>query len=104
MECYEYMRIPLSAITRSIIEQYDLLKYVHNGHLLVEIIKGMYGLPQAGILSYEQLVRHLHSSGYSPCDHTSGLWRHHTRPITVCLVVEDFTVKYVDEADANHLL
>jgi hypothetical protein len=46
MERYEYMRIPLSAIPQSIIEQYTLLKYVHNGHVLVGIIKGMYGLPQ----------------------------------------------------------
>jgi hypothetical protein len=104
MECYEYMRIPLSAIPQSIIEQYTLLKYVHNGHVLVEICKGMYGLPQAGILTYEQLVMHLHSSGYSPCNHTAGLWRHHTHPITYCLVNDDFAVKYVDEADANHLL
>jgi hypothetical protein len=104
MERYEYMRIPLSAIPQSIIEQYALLKYVHNGHVLVEISKGMYGLHQAGILAYKQLVRHLHSSGYSPCKHTSGLWRHHTRPITFCLVVDIFAVKYVDEADAKHLL
>jgi hypothetical protein len=96
MECYEYMRIPLSSIPQSIIEQYALLKYVHNGHVLVEISKGMYGLPQAGILTYEQLVRHLHSSGYLPCNHTSGRWRHHTRPITFCLVDDDFSVKYVN--------
>jgi hypothetical protein len=104
MECYEYMRIHLSSIPQSIIDQYALLKYVHNGHVLVEISKGMYCLPQAGILAYEKLVRHLHSSGYSPCNHTAGIWRHHTHPITFCLVVDDFAVKYVDEADANHLL
>jgi hypothetical protein len=96
MERCEYMRIPLSAIPQSIIEQNALLKYVHKGHVLVEISKCMYGLPQAGILTYEQLVRHLQSYGYSPC--------HHTRPITFCLVVDDFAVKYADEADANHLL
>jgi endonuclease I len=49
-------------------------------------------------------VRHLHSSRYSPCNHTAGLWQHHTRPLTFFLVVDDFAVKYVDEADANHLL
>jgi hypothetical protein len=64
----------------------------------------MYGLPQASILAYGQLVRNLQSSGYSSCNHTAGLWRHHTRPITFCLVVDNFAVKYVDEADANHLL
>jgi hypothetical protein len=104
MECYEYMHIPLSAIPQSVIEQYALLKYVHNRRVLVEISKGMYGLPQAGILAYEQLVRHLHSPGYSPCNHTAGLWRHPTRPVTLCLVVDGFAVKYIDEADANHLL
>jgi hypothetical protein len=96
MERYEYMHIPLSAIPQSIQEQYDLLKYVHNGHVLVKISKGMYGLPQTGILAYEQLMWNLQSSGYSPCDHTSGLWRHHIRPITFYLVVDNFTVNYVD--------
>jgi hypothetical protein len=98
------MRIPLSAIPQSIIEQYNLLAYVHKGHVLVEISKGMYGLTQAGILAYEQLVRYLSIYGYSPCKQTAGLWQHSTRGITFCLIVDDFAVKYIHEDDAKYLL
>jgi hypothetical protein len=34
----------------------------------------------------------------------SGLWRHSTRDITFCLIVDDFAVKYIHEDDAKHLL
>ena len=33
-----------------------------------------------------------------------GLWKHKTRPICFCLVVDDFAVKYIDHEDANHLI
>ena len=42
--------------------------------------------------------------GYAPIPHTVGLWRHSTRPITVCLCVDDFGIKYENRADAEHLL
>ncbi|KAI2497591.1 Reverse transcriptase (RNA-dependent DNA polymerase) [Fragilaria crotonensis] len=48
MERYEYMRIPIGLIPDVIIELYNLLPLVHNGHVFVEIRRGMYGLPQAG--------------------------------------------------------
>jgi hypothetical protein len=51
MKRMEYMRIPISSIPPSIIEQYHLLDLVHNGFVLVKISRGMYGLPQAGILA-----------------------------------------------------
>ena len=55
MERYEYMRIPLYMLPDAIIEQYNLLPLVHNGHVYVEIRRGMYGLPQAGKLANDQL-------------------------------------------------
>jgi len=64
----------------------------------------MYGLPQAGILAYNRLVAHLALSGYTPVQHTPGLFRHATRPVTFSLVVDDFAIKYVDRANAEHLL
>jgi hypothetical protein len=100
----EYMRIPISSIPRSIIHQYHLLDLIHNGSVLVEISRGMYGLPQAGILAYNQLVSHLKTHGYAPCTHTPGLWTHTTRDITFCLVVDDFGIKYTKRCDADHLL
>jgi hypothetical protein len=59
----EYMRIAITSIPQSIIDQYHLLDLVHNGFVLVAISRGMYGLPQAGILAYNQLVTHLAQYG-----------------------------------------
>jgi hypothetical protein len=73
-----YMRISINSIPQSIIDQYHLLDLVHNGFILVEIMCGMYGLSQAGILSYNQLVTHLATHGYTPCTYTPSLWTHTT--------------------------
>ena len=35
--------------------------------------------------------------------HTPGLFRHDTRPVTFCLTVDDFFVKYVGREHADHL-
>jgi hypothetical protein len=104
MKRKEYMRIPIASIPQSIMEQYHLLDLVHNGFVLVEIFRGMYGLPQADILAYDQLVIHLSTHGYAPCTHIPGLWSHSTRGITVCLVVDYFGIKHIDKSDAIHLL
>jgi hypothetical protein len=104
MKRKEKMRIPISSIPPSILEQYHLLDFVHNGFVLVEISCGMYGLPQAGILAYDQLVRHLSTHSYAPCTHTPGIWYHTTRDITFCLVVDDFGIKYTNKTDDMHLL
>lgn len=104
MERYEYMWIPLDLIPQVIIDQYNLNDLAHNGRVLVEIRKGMYGLPQAGQLAYERLVIHLAKYGYAPTRHTPGLWKHHTRPILFSLVVDDFGVKYIDKNHAEHLV
>jgi hypothetical protein len=104
MERPEYMRIPLSVIPESIMTNYNLQTLAHNGHVLVKITKGMYGLPQAGHIAYDLLVKCLALSDYSPCTHTPGLWKHATRDIIFCLVVDDFGIKYSNIEDANHLL
>ena len=101
---YAYMRIPVSVIPDSIMLEYDLAKLVHNGHVYVEIRKGMYGLPQAGRLANDRLVKFLAPHGYAPVPITPGLWTHTTRPLAFTLVVDDFGIKYVDKADAQHLL
>jgi hypothetical protein len=64
----------------------------------------MYGLPQAGILAFNQLKTHLTTHGYAPCTNTPGLWTHSTRDITFTLVVDDFGIKYTNRDDAHHLL
>jgi hypothetical protein len=100
----EYMRIPLTSIPQTMIDQYELLAKAHKGFVLVEISKGMYGLPQAGILAFNQLKSHLTTHGYAPCTHTPGLWTHSTRPIAFTLIVDDFGIKYTNRDDAIRLL
>ncbi|KAI2513563.1 Reverse transcriptase (RNA-dependent DNA polymerase) [Fragilaria crotonensis] len=101
---YEYMRIPISMIPPAIMEHYQLTPLIHNGHVYVEIRKGMYGLPQAGILANDRLADFLKPHGYSPAPLTPGLWRHASRPIAFTLVVDDFGVKYTRREDAEHLM
>ena len=64
----------------------------------------MYGLKQAAILAYEQLVTNLKQHGYRPLPHTTGMWEHVTRPTKFCLCVDDFGIKYFSKDDADHLL
>jgi hypothetical protein len=66
LRIWEYMRIHISTIPDSIIAQYKLLGLVHNGYVLVDTMKGMYGLTQAGILTYDKLIAHLAKHGYAP--------------------------------------
>ena len=104
MEDYEYMFIPITSIPHEIIAHYKLQNIVHNGKVYMEIRHRMYGLPQAGILAEKQLIRFLGRYGYAPVHHTPGLWRHTWCPISFCLVVDDFGVKYIGKEHADHLI
>ena len=104
MERYEYMRIPVSVIPPAIMELYNLHLLVENGYVYVEIRKGMYGLPQAGRIANDKLIPILAKAGYHQSSLIPGLFKHATRPISFCLVVDDFGVKYVGREHAEHLL
>jgi Reverse transcriptase (RNA-dependent DNA polymerase) len=75
-----------------------------NGFAYVEVMKGMYGLKQAGRLANKQLTELLADFGFALCDITPGLWKHATRPIWFTLAVDDFGVKYTNEDDLNYLV
>jgi hypothetical protein len=64
----------------------------------------MYGLPQAGRLTNNLLIKRLAPHGYRLCQHTHGLWQHNTKPVTFTLVVGDFGIKYIGKENADHLL
>ena len=100
----EYMLVPFSLFPEDIVEEYNIRPLVHRGMVLAQINKGMYGLPQAGRLAYEQLKEHLAKAGYVPAGHTPGLFKHITKPIQFILVVDDFGVKFVSQDDALHLI
>ena len=57
------MRIPVDMIPQTIMDQYNLAPLVERGFVMVEIRKGIYGLPQAGILVYKLLCIRLAAGG-----------------------------------------
>ena len=104
MNCYEYMRISVNIILVDIMDQYNFSPLIVNSFVLVEIRKGMYGLPQARIITNKQLQAHLLQFGYYQCKHTPGLYRHTTRATSFTLMVDDSGIKYRSKEDALHLL
>lgn len=83
---------------------YNLLPLLHKDYIYIQVNKGMYGLPQAGILAYTQLKNNLSPYGFHPVEHTPGLWTHRTKHLFFTLVVDDFGVKYHNTTDVKYLL
>ena len=86
----------------------DLYK-LHNksnpdGYVYCVIQRGMYGIKQAAILAYQQLVQILKPFGYVPVEGTTGLSTHLTRPTKFVLFVDDFGVIFFSKEDAFHLI
>jgi hypothetical protein len=50
---FEHMVINLASLPQETIEKYDLDELAQDGKVYIEIQKGMYGLPQVGILANE---------------------------------------------------
>ena len=69
-----------------------------------KIVRGMYGLLQAGILANKLLKERLAVHDYYEVAHTPGLFTHKTRPIWFTLTVDDFGVKYIGREHAEHLM
>jgi hypothetical protein len=97
-----YLKIPISDIPQCIMEHYTPV--VTNGFAYVVVMKGMYGLKQAGKLANDLLQVNLGHHGYAPVPITPGLWKHNTRNISFTLVVDDFGICYETEDDLQHLL
>lgn len=64
----------------------------------------MYGLKQAAILAYEQLVHHRAPLGYYPLPNATGIWKHTTKKTIFSLYVDDFSIKSFPQADTDHLI
>jgi hypothetical protein len=95
----------LDDIPEDVIAEYKLnAKATKDGYVYVEVRKGMYGLPQAGILAQELLETRLAEHGYHQSTYTPGFWKHKSRPTQFSLVVDDFGVKYTSNEHAHHLI
>jgi hypothetical protein len=100
----EFIKIKLSDIPEEIINEYKLReKATSSGSVYIMAVKGMYGLPQAGLIANELLESRLNKHGYRQSKLVPGLWKHDTRPIQFTLVVDDFGVQYVGKEHAQHL-
>ena len=54
----EYIRLKISDVLKAIIKEYHLQeKATEAGHVYIEANKGMYGLPQAGLIANQQLEK-----------------------------------------------
>jgi hypothetical protein len=100
---FEYMKMVLSWFLEDIVNKYNLNELAVDGWVYIEIIKGMYGLKQEGLLANQLLQTRLAPFGFYPARHAPWLWLHKTRPISFSLLVDDFAVKYVGKQHADHL-
>jgi hypothetical protein len=93
----------ITDLTKEFVTMYNLANNAtSNGYIYIKIQKGIYGLPQAGILAQELQEQHLNKHGYRQSPNTPGLWRHNYRPILFTLCVDDFGIKYAGRKHAEH--
>jgi hypothetical protein len=95
----EFIRIKISDIPDYKLRE----KATKNGSIYIRAKRGMYGLPQAGLLANKLLKKRLNKHRYRQSKLVPGLWKHNTRPIQFTLVVGDFSIKYVGKEHAQHL-
>ena len=66
--------------------------------------KGMYRMPQTGIIAHDQFVEVPEPFGYVPVSVTSELCQNKVRPISFKLVVDGFGVIYTSKNTFKHVL
>ena len=92
---WEYIKLRLTDIPTEIVKEYNLEQMAtKDGSVYIEVRRGIYGLPQAGLLAQEQRIEHLKDHGYYQSKLVPGLWHHETRPINFALIIDNCGVKY----------
>ncbi len=86
-----------------IIKHYGLCEKAVDGYVYMKIRKGMYRLPQAGVLANKLLKLHLAHHGYFKQPHMPGLWKYVSQPIWFKLCMDDFGIKYIGDKQLKHL-
>jgi hypothetical protein len=100
----EYVRFRADSIPDTIWKQYTLEDYnTKDDYVYAKVMKGMYGLPQAGKVASDHLIPRLKAAGYLETGHTPGLFKHQTNSIIFALVVDDFFIQYSSMDDFTHL-
>ena len=99
----EFIRIPCHMIPDTTIATHCLKPYVHENSILFQVSKGMYGLPQAGLLAQQRLTAHLANHDYHETS-TSCLFRHISNGTAFTFVVDDFGIKCSNQGGTDHLI
>jgi len=80
----KYVKIRLSDIPEEVTREYKLHEIAtEDGWVYLRVARGMYGLPQSGANSHDELEERLNKEDYSQSKIVPGLWRHKTRPTHV---------------------
>ena len=79
LKCTEYIRMNINDLPEEIINEYKLREKVNRqGMVCIKVTKGMYGLPQVGLLANKLLEQRLNKHGYFQSKLVPGLWKHTT--------------------------
>ncbi len=100
----EYIRIARKQLSATICSEYSLDDVCTDGYVYFEIVKGMYGLPQAGLLAQKRLIKHLSAAGHAQSTSIPCLFQHPSNGVSFVLVVDDFGVKYTNSDGLEHFL
>jgi Reverse transcriptase (RNA-dependent DNA polymerase) len=100
----EYVFFKADTIPESFLSQYaHKIVTTPDGRIYAKVLKGMYGLPQAGKVASDALLPRLKAAGYTPTGRIPGLFKHATKTVYFALVVDDFLVQYTQREDFEHL-
>ena len=100
----EYIWFNQDSIPTKFWEQYNLDNYVDDrGRVHAIVLKGMFGLTQAGRVAYDHLVPQLDKNGFRLTGIVPRLFKYGTNSIIVTLIVDDFFVLLTDIQDMQLL-
>ncbi|KAL7483958.1 hypothetical protein ACHAW6_009605 [Cyclotella cf. meneghiniana] len=76
LKCPEYAKIKFLDIPEEVFNEFKLEeKVIPDGLVYIDVVRGMYGLPQAGLLGHELLESRLNKEGYFQSKIVPGLWK-----------------------------
>ena len=104
MDNYEYMFIPINQIHRKSLTIIIYTTLYIKAKSMWKFAVVCTAFPKQESSPKNNFIHFLGSYSYSPVPHTPGLWCHQWRPITFCLVVNDFGVKYIGKEHADHVI
>ena len=102
----EYLSLLVSHFPLDCREEFGIANLSETTIIYYQILKGLYGMPQAGLLYQTGLIKHLSQYGYHMSLTTPCLFYHDTSAVKFLLWVDDFIIKYKrsDQASIDHLL